>query len=81
MEACLWSLVKKVPPKLEGKFYRMMVRPSLLYGVDSWPIKNSHVQKMHIADIRILLIWMCGHTRSDKIRNEVIRKKVAVTSL
>ncbi|KAG5608924.1 hypothetical protein H5410_020205 [Solanum commersonii] len=54
--------VKKVPPKFKGKFYRMMVRSSLLYGVECWPIKNSHVQ--HIADIR-----------SDKIRNEVIREK------
>nr|BAP00546.1 hypothetical protein [Solanum melongena] len=24
---------KKIPPKLKGKFYRMVVRPSLLYGV------------------------------------------------
>ncbi|KAG5570522.1 hypothetical protein H5410_060288 [Solanum commersonii] len=28
-----------------------------------------------------MLRWMCGHTRSDKIRNEVIREKVGVASL
>ncbi|KAK4720833.1 hypothetical protein R3W88_011066 [Solanum pinnatisectum] len=67
--------VEKVPPKLKGKFYRVMVRPSFLYGGECWSIKNSHVQKMHIADIRILLMWMCGHTRSNKIKNEVIREK------
>ncbi|XP_015072383.1 uncharacterized protein LOC107016424 [Solanum pennellii] len=67
--------VKKLPPKLKGKFYRMIVRPSLLYGVEFQPIKNSHVRKMHFADIRILLIRMCGHTTSDKIRNEVIEEK------
>jgi hypothetical protein len=71
---------KKVPPKLKGKFYRMVVRPALLYGVECWPVKNSHVQKMHVAEMRMLR-WMCGHTRSDKIRNEVIREKVRVASV
>ncbi|WMV15452.1 hypothetical protein MTR67_008837 [Solanum verrucosum] len=28
-----------------------------------------------------MLRWMCGHTRSDKIRNEVIREKVGVASV
>ena len=25
--------------------------------------------------------WICGHTRIDKIRNEVIRDKIGVTSI
>ena len=69
---------KKIPPKLKGKFYRLVVRPSLLYGVECWPIKKTHVQKMHVAEMRILR-WMCGHTRSDKVRNETIREKLEVT--
>lgn len=28
-----------------------------------------------------MLRWTCGHTRSDKIRNEVIREKVGVASM
>ncbi|KAG5581194.1 hypothetical protein H5410_051821 [Solanum commersonii] len=71
---------KKIPPKLKGKFYRVVVRPALLYGAECWPVKNSHVRKMHVAKMR-LLRWMCGHTRSDKIRNEVIREKVRVASV
>ncbi|KAG5620031.1 hypothetical protein H5410_005249 [Solanum commersonii] len=35
---------------------------------------------MHVAEMR-MLGWMCGHTMSDKIRNEVIREKVGVASV
>ncbi|KAL3372146.1 hypothetical protein AABB24_008601 [Solanum stoloniferum] len=71
---------KKISPKLKGKFYRVIVRPALLYGAECWPVKNAHVHKMHVAEMRMLR-WMCGHTRSDKIRNEVIREKVGVASV
>ncbi|KAM3304093.1 hypothetical protein P3S67_015125 [Capsicum chacoense] len=34
---------KKVPPKLKGKFYRVVVRPAMLYGAECWPVKNSYI--------------------------------------
>ncbi|XP_060189176.1 uncharacterized protein LOC132618126 isoform X2 [Lycium barbarum] len=71
---------KKVPPKLKGKFYKVVVRPTMMYGVECWPVKISHVQKMKVAEMRMLR-WMCGHTRSDRIRNEDIRDKVGVASV
>ncbi|PHU29792.1 Two-component response regulator-like APRR9 [Capsicum chinense] len=71
---------KKVPPKLKGKFYRVVVRPALLYGAECWPVKNSHIQKMKVAEMRMLR-WMCGLTRGDRVRNETIREKVGVTSV
>ncbi|KAG5581032.1 hypothetical protein H5410_051659 [Solanum commersonii] len=71
---------KKIPHKLKGKFYRVVVRPALLYGAECWPVKNAHVQKMHVAEMRMLR-WMCGNTRSDKIRNEVIWEEVGVASV
>ncbi|XP_070007264.1 uncharacterized protein [Nicotiana sylvestris] len=71
---------KKVPPLLKGKFYRAVVRPAMLYGTECWPVKNSHIQKMKVAEMRMLR-WMCGHTRMDKIRNEDIREKVGVAPM
>ncbi|XP_070055544.1 uncharacterized protein [Nicotiana tomentosiformis] len=68
---------KSVPLRLKGKFNRVMVRPNMLYGVECCPVKKSHVQKMKVAEMRMLR-WMCGHTRKDRIRNEVIRDKVGV---
>ncbi|XP_070026368.1 uncharacterized protein [Nicotiana sylvestris] len=78
-----WRLVsgvlcdKNVPLKLKGKFYKIVVRPTMLYEAECWPVKKSHVQHMKVAEMRILR-WMCGHTRLDRIKNEVIRDKVGV---
>ncbi|XP_070028721.1 uncharacterized protein [Nicotiana sylvestris] len=68
---------KNVSLRLKGKFYKVVVRPTMLYGAEYWPVKTSHVQQMRVAKMRMLR-WMCGHTRLDKIRNEVIRDKVGV---
>ncbi|PHT33217.1 hypothetical protein CQW23_29554 [Capsicum baccatum] len=57
---------------------RVVVRPAMLYGAECWPVKNSHIQKIKVAEIRMLR-WMCGLTRGDRVRNETIREKVGVT--
>ncbi|XP_070046511.1 uncharacterized protein [Nicotiana tomentosiformis] len=66
---------KKVPRKLKGQFYRVVVRPTMLYGAECWPVKIAHVQKLNVAEMRMLR-WMCGHIKL--YRNEVIRDKVGV---
>jgi len=35
---------------------------------------------MRVAEI-IMIRWMCGHMRHDKIRNDVIRDKIEVASI
>ena len=57
----------------------MVVRQALLYGAEYWPIKRSHIKRMRVAEMRVIH-WMCDHTILDKIRNEVIRGKIGVTS-
>ncbi|KAF3633234.1 putative pre-mRNA-processing factor 6-like [Capsicum annuum] len=71
---------KKVPLKFKGKFYRVAVRPAMLYGAECWPVKNSHVQKLKVTEIRMLR-WTCGIMRVDRVRNEAIRDKVGVASV
>jgi len=58
----------------------MVVRPALLYEMQYWPIKRSHVQRMRVAEMRMIW-WICGHMRLDRIRNKVIRDNVGVTSI
>ncbi|XP_059277511.1 uncharacterized protein LOC132031532 [Lycium ferocissimum] len=71
---------KNVSLRLKDKFCRVVVRPTFLYGVECWPVKNAYVQKIKVAEMRMLR-WMYGHTWRDMIRNEVIRDKVGVASV
>jgi hypothetical protein len=71
---------KKVPQKLKGKFYRMEIRPSMLYGAECWPTKRRHVQQLGVVEMRMLR-WICGHTRRDRVQNEDIRDRVGVAPI
>ncbi|XP_019230097.1 PREDICTED: uncharacterized protein LOC109211051 [Nicotiana attenuata] len=66
---------KNAPPRLMGKFYRVVVRSTILYESECWPVKKSRVWKMKVAEM-MMLRWMCRQIRNDKIRNEVIWDKV-----
>ncbi|KAF3637790.1 Serine--tRNA ligase [Capsicum annuum] len=54
-------------------------------GNDSWDmheemINNSEEFFQQVVEMRILR-WMCGLTRGDRVRNEVVREKVGVASV
>ena len=58
----------------------MVVRPALLYGAECWPIKKTQVQRLMVAEMRMIR-WMCGYTKMDRIRNVVIKERVGVAPL
>ncbi|XP_021991266.1 uncharacterized protein LOC110888028 [Helianthus annuus] len=70
----------RFPTKLKGKFYRIAVRPAMLYWTDCWAIKKSQACKMEVAEMRMLR-WMRGHTRLDRVRNEVFRERLGVSRI
>jgi hypothetical protein len=63
----------RVPLKLKGKFYRIAIRPAMLYGAECWSTKRRHVQQLSVAEMRMLR-WICGSTRKDRVRNDDIRE-------
>jgi hypothetical protein len=71
---------KRVPQKLKGKLYRTTIRPAMLYGAECWPTKRQHVQQLSVAEMRMLW-WFRGHTRRDRVRNEVIRDRIGVAPI
>jgi len=71
---------KKIPFRLKWRVYRMVLRLALLYGAEYWPIKKTQVQRLMVAEMRMIR-WMCGYTRLERIRNAVIREQVGVAPL
>ena len=63
--------------KINGKVYRTVVRSAaLMYGAETWALKKAQENKLEVAEMR-----MCGVTRLDKIRNEIIRGTTKVGKL
>ena len=60
---------RSVPIKLEGKFYKISMRPIMLYCIECWAMKKQHIYKISVAELR-MLIWINGNIRKDsKIGN------------
>ena len=66
---------RRISLRLKEKFYKMIIRLTMLYGTECWAVKKQYVSKMNIAEMRMLR-WMCGKTIRDKIKNEHIRKMI-----
>ena len=66
--------------RLKGKVYKTAVRPAMMYGSETWGIKKAQEKKITVAEMSMLR-WMCGVTKKDKIRNELIRGTVKVADI
>jgi hypothetical protein len=63
--------------KLKDKFYRIVIRSTILYIAECWSTKMRHVQQLSVPEMRMLR-WICGHTRRDRVRNDGIRERLGV---
>ncbi|GJY18897.1 hypothetical protein Tco_0390388 [Tanacetum coccineum] len=71
---------KRVPLKLKGKFYRVAIRPDMLYGSECWPITKAQSNRVEVAELRMLR-WTCGKIMLDMIPNGVFRAELEVESI
>lgn len=71
---------KRMPLKLKGKYYSAVVRPVMTYSSECWAVKKCHVQKLSVAEMKMLRM-MCGVTRRDRVRNEYVRASVGIDSI
>lgn len=71
---------KRISVRAKGKMYKTVVRPAMMYGAETWPLKKMQERRLDVAEMRMLR-FMCGVTRMDKIRNERIRGTVKVTEV
>ena len=65
---------------VKGKVYSSVVRPAMVYGLETVAVIKKQVVEMKIAEMKMLRFAM-GVTRKDKIRNEHIRSTVKIERL
>lgn len=42
-----------MPIKLKGKFYKVSMRPIMLYHIECWAMKKQHIHKISVAELRM----------------------------
>lgn len=62
----------KVPDKVKGKLYKIVVRPAMMRDSECWTINKKDEIWMEVAEMRILK-WLCGVTRMDQIEENKLR--------
>ena len=62
------------------KFYEVIARPTVLYGSEIWVTAKRDMTRLEAAEMRFLRS-VKGYTRLDKIRSEVIRKELEISSI
>ena len=71
---------RRLPARVKGKVYSSVVRPAMVYGLETIAVTKKQVEEMEVAEIKVLRFVM-GVTRKDKIRNEYIRSTVKIERL
>jgi hypothetical protein len=78
-----WSKVsgviydKRMPMVLKAKIYKTVIRPSLLYGAETWAAKVDHIRKLDRMEMRCLRA-VTSHSLLEHRTNEYIRREASV---
>ena len=76
---------KRLPARVKVKVYNSVVRPAMMYELETVAVTNKQVEGMEVAEMKVaemrMLRFSMGVTRKDKIRNEYIRDTVKVKRL
>ena len=60
--------------------YKSVVRPAMLYGMETVAVTERQVGKMDFAELKMVR-WALGVTRKDTIRNEYVRGTAKIAKL
>lgn len=48
----LWK--RRVPDNVNGNVFKTVVKPTALYGSETWPVKRCHKKKLEVAEMKML---------------------------
>uniref|UniRef100_A0A3B3BTI6 ribonuclease H n=1 Tax=Oryzias melastigma TaxID=30732 RepID=A0A3B3BTI6_ORYME len=63
---------RRVSAQMKGKVYKTVVRPAMLFGLETVGLKKRQEAELEVAEMKMLRFSL-GVTRMDRIRNEYIR--------
>ncbi|KAK3532175.1 hypothetical protein QTP86_009196 [Hemibagrus guttatus] len=63
---------QKISARIKGKVYRTVVRPAMLYGLETVSLRKRQESELEVAELKMLRFSL-GVTRLYRIRNEYIR--------
>ena len=66
--------------KSKGIIYTTCIRPTMLYGSETWPTKIQGIRKMQRSEMRMLR-WMTGVSLSESKSNECVRSMLAIDDI
>ena len=70
LEEGVWSSVRQeVISKVKGKMYKSVVRPAMLYGMETVAVTEREMGKIEVLELKMVR-WALGVTRKDKIINK-----------
>jgi len=72
--------LKQTRTDTQMKFYKIVARPTLLYGSETWVTTTRDITRLEAAEMRFLRN-VKGYTRLDKIGSEVIRKELEISGI
>ena len=72
--------MKKTCTDTQMKFYKVVARPTLLYGSETWVTTTRDMTRLQAAEMRFLRN-VKGYTRLNKIRSDVIRKELKISGI
>ena len=70
----------RLQARVKGKVYSSVVRPAMVYGLETVAVKKKQVEEIEVAEMKMLR-FAIGVMRKDKIRNEYIRGTFKVERL
>ena len=71
---------KKIPTKLKLLIYQTVIRPTLLYGCETWPTSVKDEKRMATTEMRMAQ-WAMGVTLLEHRRNEEILEEAKVEAI
>ena len=71
---------KKIPTKLKLLIYETVIRPTLLYGCETWPMSVKDEKRIATAEMRMVR-WAMGVSLLEHRRNEEILEKAKVEAI